>query len=179
MQYLEPSQVPAHLKGGYTGRKFKVQVCETMTIPADAGVWGGGSRETYHVMRLATGESAAAVNHNAAPWSGRSDRTVDLKDGFVVVEHSIFCGKDMGLTFYVHPDNAAKLLPAPTAEVSANAYQVLNIICGIKSGYREDEYRREGLTREQVETAKSELRNAGLIDVRGAATVAGRNARKR
>jgi hypothetical protein len=29
----------------------------------------------------------------------------------IVVEHSIFCGKDVGITIYVRPANLAKLLP--------------------------------------------------------------------
>jgi hypothetical protein len=31
--------------------------------------------------------------------------------GFAVVEHSIFCGKDVGLTVHIHAENSADLAP--------------------------------------------------------------------
>ena len=43
--HLEPSQVPAALRGAYDGRKFKAVVCESVEIPVTAGLWDGGSRD--------------------------------------------------------------------------------------------------------------------------------------
>src|SRR5215510_7328144 len=111
--HLDPAMVPAGLRGAYTGKTFKARVCEQMTIPMTAGLWDGGSRDTYRMVRLEDGATIEPVNHNAAPTSERHDVVVKLEPGIAVIEHTIFCGKDMGLTFYVHPDNAAKLLPAP------------------------------------------------------------------
>jgi hypothetical protein len=133
--YLEPNMVPATLRAGYDGKKFKAVVATEMTIPADAGLWEGGSRETYRVIGLETGRTIDAVNHNAAPWdSGRKGIAVKLEPGIAVVCHSMFCGKDMGLTFYVHPDNAAKLLPAPV-EVTPHERVVLRATAHFKSSY--------------------------------------------
>lgn len=187
--YLEPNMVPAALRRGYDGKKFKANVCEQMTIPATAGLWEGGSRDKYSVVQIETGREIEPVNHNAAPWnSSRHDVTVKLEPGIAVVEHSISCGKDMGLTFYVHPDNAAKLLPAPSAELNEHEKLVLNATASFKSSYGgRDRYqmatddlryaRKPYPSREQWEHAKQLLISKGLLNKAGAITPAGRNAR--
>ncbi len=38
--YLTPDQVPSHLRAGYAGKKLAARVCESMTIPMDAGLSG-------------------------------------------------------------------------------------------------------------------------------------------
>ena len=111
---LNCKDVPKYLKGlfGYTGRKFRLVVCTEVHIPMTAGLWSGGSREEYQVVRLADGCGIEPVNHNASPFNaGRRDTNVRLEPGIAVVRQSDFCGKNMGLTFYVHPENATPLLP--------------------------------------------------------------------
>src|SRR5208282_5018879 len=111
--YLDSKDVPQYLRDGYTGKKFKAVVTDSITVPQDAGVWGGGSRDTYRFVELATGRSVPSPCQQSAPWSQeRQEFNSPLPAGIAMVEHSMFCGKDMGLTFYVHPDSAAKLLPA-------------------------------------------------------------------
>jgi hypothetical protein len=101
----------------------------------DAGLWSGGSRDSYQAIELATGKAMDAINHNAAPWNPeRKEKTIALRPGYAVVEHSIFCGRDSGLTFYVHPDDAAKLLPAPVELTELEAL-VLNATATYKSSY--------------------------------------------
>ena len=118
---------------------------------------------------------------------------VALVPGIAVVEHSMFCGKDMGLTFHVHPDNAAKLLPAPTAELTAHEKLVLQATCSFKSSYggkdryqmMADEVRYASSkhvqepfpTREQWDAAKQSLIGRGMLNKAGAVTPCGRNAR--
>lgn len=189
---LENSQVPAHLRGTYNGRKFSAVVTDSVTIPAQAGNWGGGSRDTYKLVNVETGAAMDASDNISAPWdSGRQDRVVNLRPGFAVILHSMFCGKDMGLTFYVHPENAAKLLPAPSAALSAHESIVLEATCSFKSSYMgKDRFEMMGEnarydaklkatfpTREQWDAAKASLIGKGLLNKAGAVTVAGRNAR--
>jgi hypothetical protein len=91
----------------------------------------------------------------------------------------------MGLTFYVHPDNAAKLLPAPT-EVSEVDKLVLRATASYKSSYMgRDRYdmakndRRDGSpfpTRDEWNACKVSLACRGLLTKAGAITPAGRNA---
>jgi hypothetical protein len=198
--YLEPSMVPDALRAGYSGKKFKVRVVSEVTIPSYAGNWDGGSRDAYRLVELESGRDVAASDNVSAPWDKRSDRRIVLRPGFAVVEHSIFCGKDMGLTFYVHPDNAAKLLPAPAAELSPYEKTVLEATIGKKSSYGgQDRYDMaksdcayssywkayglsEGVpfpTRAQWQEAKDSLIAKGLLNKAGAVTTAGRNARLR
>src|SRR5262245_11441810 len=193
--HLDPAMVPAGLRGAYTGKTFKARVCEQMTIPMTAGLWDGGSRDTYRVVRLEDGATIEPVNHNDAPWNGeRREVQIKLEPGIAVVEHTIFCGKDMGLTFYVHPDNAAKLLPAPV-ELSAYEAIVLNATASYKSSYNgrdrydmaKDDYLYRNLnsvapnqlypTRQEWDAAKQSLISRGLLNKAGAITNAGRNAR--
>lgn len=190
---LEPNQVPQHLRGSYPGRKFAAVVGEQMTIPADAGLWSGGSRDVYSVIRLGDGAAIDAVNHNLAPWGdGRRDIPVTLRQGFAVVCHSHFRGKDSGLTFYVHPSDAAAMLPAPAADLTAHEKLVLEATASLKASYGgKDRYEMsrenaagysgkapEGFpTRAEWETAKLSLISRGFLNKAGAITPAGKNAR--
>ena len=187
--YLDPKMVPASLRGSYSGKAFKARVCETVTIPSYAGNWSGGSRDTYKAIDFETGNDVAVSDNVSAPWDKRSDRTVTLSPRFCVVEHTIFCGKDLGLTFYVHPETAVKLLPAPAAELSETESLVLNATKSFKSSYGgKDRYqmamdeRRWAKdappfpSREQWEAAKQSLISKGLLNKAGAITVNGRNA---
>jgi hypothetical protein len=128
-----------------------------------------------------------------APWGDRKDRKIDLKPGYLVICHTIFCGKDLGLTFFVHPDNAAKLLPAPAAELTRAEKLVLEASCSLKASYmgrdryemmRENaRYSADGIaqfpTRAEWDQAKTDLIGKGLLNKAGAVTVAGKNANVR
>lgn len=183
--HLEPNMVPPALRGSYSGKSFKARICEKVTIPSTAGLWEGGSRDTYRIIELETGRTVEPINHNAAPWnSARHDVEVTLKPGIAIVEHTIFCGKDLGLTFYIHPDNAAKLLPKP-AELTAFELIVLKATASYKSSYggmdRYEMARRDSPgdsypTRDEWAAAKQTLINLGMLTKAGAITPKGRNA---
>jgi hypothetical protein len=135
--YLDSKDVPQYLRGGYEGKKFKAIVTDSITVPQDAGVWGGGSRETYRFVELSTGRSVPSPCQQAAPWDKqRQEFNSPLPVGIAMVEHSMFCGKDMGLTFYVHPDSAAKLLPADSQpELNDTQKLVLEATGSLKASY--------------------------------------------
>ncbi|MDE2232513.1 MAG: hypothetical protein KGJ90_00075 [Patescibacteria group bacterium] len=186
---LEPKQVPAHLKGTYAGKSFRAVVCEQVTIPMTAGLWHGESRETYRLVRLSDGKELPVNDDNAAPWDrSRKETIVKLEPGFAIVEHSHFCGKDMGLRFYLHPSNATAFLPA-TVELTPLESMVLDATASLKSSYMgKDRYEMtvENLrwqkdasipSRTQWDEAKASLIERGLLNKAGAITVAGRNAR--
>src|SRR5208282_4301670 len=72
----------------------------------------------------------------SAPWSKeRQEFNTPLPAGIAMVVHSMFCGKDMGLTFHVHPDSAAKLLPAGGEPLTETQKLVLNATASLKSSY--------------------------------------------
>lgn len=81
----------------YTGRKFCVVPTDTITLH-DTN-WGGGTRNQYKAVRLEDGKVSEFAA--PAPWlNGAEGTPITIPEGHVVVEHSIFCGKDIGLTFY-------------------------------------------------------------------------------
>lgn len=189
--HLDPAQVPASLRGSYSGRKFEACVCETVTIPATAGLWDGGSRETFAGVNIATGAAMPFPGQDSFADSSRREVTVTLQPGFAVVRRSYVQGTDLGLTFYVHPDNASKLLPAPTGKLSPYEKLVLIATKSLKSSYggrdryqmARDEYHCKnalaGLdypTRAQWDATKADLIARGLLNKAGAITVAGKNA---
>ena len=192
--YLEPSQVPAAIRGAYTGKQYRAVICDSVFIPSDAGTWSGGSRTLYSAIHLSTGESRPECDSYAAPWdSSRKDQRVQLKPEFAIISHSIFCGKDMGLTIYIHPINAAQLLPAPI-ELNQLERAVLKYTKEKKSSYMGQDrfdmllsdlkynFKREELNLDPIPTrndwnlAKDSLINKGLLNARGAITTKGKNA---
>lgn len=180
--HLEKNQVPAALRGAYSGNHFKAEVVEVVTIPADAGLWDGGSRDLYKFVVLETGEEVDMPGQKAPPWGFRAEYGVSLEPGFAVVRHTYFCGQDLGLTFYVHPENAAALLPAPV-ELTPTERFVLEATRGLKSSYMgkdrytlATEYSREPITRQEWDEAKASLIERKLLNKAGAITTAGRNA---
>lgn len=87
----------------YTGRKFWAEAATEVEF-YDLN-WGGGTRNQCVVVELATGRVAdmrrLSRNHPAnQPTEGLR---VELPAGVVVVRHSIFCGRDTGLTFFYNP----------------------------------------------------------------------------
>jgi hypothetical protein len=185
--YLEGRDIPASLRGDYKGNKFSVVVCETVTIPMDAGLWSGGSRNSYCGVDMVTGERSSVPFAHTSPWNGeRKDIEVKLEPGKAVVESIMFQGKDLGLRIYLHPDNATKLLPVKS-ELTELEKIVLKATKSLKSSYGgKDRYEmtlgydqsmgREVPTRAQWEAAKQTLIASGHLDKRGAITVKGKNA---
>lgn len=46
-----------------------------------------------------------------APWINSAEgQTVPVPVGVIIVQHTQYCGKDLGLTFYVNSENAPKWL---------------------------------------------------------------------
>lgn len=129
----------------YNGRKVCVVVCDRVQI-SDLN-WSGGSRSQYRSCTLDGRATGSADAHNQSPpWNNQVEGSqVALEANHAIVEHSIFCGKDMGLTIYVRPDGLPRgTLPAE-CELTDLERAALHIIGGIKSGYRADEFRRSGL----------------------------------
>ena len=123
---LEPSQVPPQIVATFGRRKYRVRVAESVTVPADAGLWSDGSGEVYHAVMLANGAAPRLPGQASSPWSGaRKDTRVDLRPGFAIAQEIMFCGRDHGVVLWVHPADAAPMLitssstsgPGPTATI--------------------------------------------------------------
>ncbi|KKL63775.1 hypothetical protein LCGC14_2171710, partial [marine sediment metagenome] len=107
--------------------------------------------------------------------NARAQEGAFLIPGVALVKHSIFYGKDMGLTVTIHPRNAAPLLPAPV-ELSPVEQIALRVIDTYISSARVKYAAEEGLTRDQYGFAKLALESRGLLRKNGSITPAGRDA---
>ncbi len=163
----------------YTGRKYRVEVAKSALNMAS--YWGGGSRDFWAVVNLAT---MTVVN---APQQSAFDKPIDgiervtLPAGFVAVKHTIFCGKDLGLTFYVSQDSAPMFITPAADDITEDQKIVLaytksrkSSYAGIKD-YRFHEAQSRGITRDRWDTAKAECIARGWLNKAGAITNDGRN----
>jgi hypothetical protein len=175
----------------YRGRKFKIEVSDN---PIDVrSYWDGGSRDYFVFVDLKTMRSAAMPAQSAFDPKIAGAESVKLPADFACVQHSIFCGKDCGITIMIGSANAAPLLPAPAAELTAEQKLVLQYTAGRKSSYagrdrcdmcrddmesdrRFNPSKPEPISREQWEIAKASLVSAGYLNKAGAITAAGKNA---
>ena len=99
---------------GYSGRKFQVRTVEgTVNLQSS---WQGGSRNFYILIDLDTSQTSPVMPAQSqfdVPVKGLDKVTLPPNAG--VVEHSIFCGEDMGLTLVIGPNNATQFLPTVDA----------------------------------------------------------------
>lgn len=110
---------------GYAGRKIKLNVTDKVTMLNT--YWDGGSRSTYSAMNLATMTMVDLPKFNPPQFGGPSSPPeIELTDNLAVIEHSVFCGKDSGLTISVSAQNAAPLLPKGNVELTSDEQVCLN-----------------------------------------------------
>lgn len=168
----------------YRGRKFRVQVSDAPINAASS--WEGGSRDYFRFVNLATFDATATMPAQSAFDRPAGIGAVPMPAGFACVRHSIFCGKDTGLTIIVRPDNAAPLLPpAPDAADALTIAEAAVLIAtrSLKNSYggraniRETEAVAEArITVADYQTARAALTRRGYLTLTGAITPAGRNA---
>lgn len=93
----------------YRGRKLTALATETMTVYNLN--WCEGSRNTYVAIDLATIDCLAVAVK--APWKeDREGATFEMKRGIVIAERMVFCGRECGVRFYLHPEDAPRVLAA-------------------------------------------------------------------
>lgn len=99
-----------HAFPDYTGRKFSLEFNASPTV-YDTN-WGGGTRNQYKLVQLT--ESFGYVPFPTfAPWANPIEgEKFPMRQGFALVVHSIFCGKDCGITIYAHPADQMVALTA-------------------------------------------------------------------
>lgn len=183
--YLDPSpdvtDMARKVFPAYRGRKFRLDRSGT---PVNVtSFWSEGSRDYFAAINLSTSE-VVAVPQNGTPFDGGpiAPNGVVVPAGFMLVEHSIFMGKDMGITFHVDPETALDFLPE-AVEVSEDEQIVLRYTSGYKNTYGgetnvrfREAQRSTGITSERWETAKASVTSKGMLNKAGAITNKGRNA---
>lgn len=84
----------------YSGRTYHVEFTETVYF-SDT-YWSGGTRNWYVAIDMSNGQVSRMPSY--APWDNPAEgKRIELPEEVVIAEHSHFCGKDMGITFYAHP----------------------------------------------------------------------------
>jgi hypothetical protein len=165
----------------YTGRKFRLEVSDH---PINlASYWDGGSRDYFVLISLATLRHVDIPAQSAFDPQVRGLDKVTLPDGVACIEHSIFCGKDSGITIHVSPSNATPLLPTATDELTREERIVLSSTRSHKASYAGDSnirfheaQRVTGITQDSWTAAKASCQAKRLLNAAGALTIDGKNA---
>lgn len=92
----------------YNGRKIKARLWTAPRVLDN--YWDGGSRSFYKAIRVEDGALADFGTDN--PFHAVTHAPVDLPEGVLLVEHVIFCGKDLGLTVWAREAASQPLLSA-------------------------------------------------------------------
>ena len=165
----------------YNGKKFKIEtVDETFQMN---NYWSGGTRSFYSVVELETGKVLNPDNSTNNPFNKIAHETYGLPIGCVLVEHSIFCGKDMGLTFHIRPENLNRIALPEKPKMTRMEALVLIYTKSLKSSYagisnyrfHEAKRDKKDLTETEWESAKTSCISKGWLNKAGAITPTGRN----
>jgi hypothetical protein len=158
----------------YTGKKFSIRtVSKTVNC---ASSWAGGSRSYFRLVAL-----DAPTMSRVVPPQSMFDSQIDGIDTVSIpigiVKHTIFCGRDMGLSLLLAPENATSLLPE-SDPVTSDERAVLQATATYKNSYggRTDiRFHESGLTREVWDAAQTTLIARKLLRSNGSITPEGRN----
>lgn len=163
----------------YHGKKFKLST----SIPSRLdSYWDGGSRDYYAFYHLDQNKSVD-VHSNHPNFETNQPRDLEiLPDRVVLVNQSIFCGKDSGITIYANESDLVKMLP-PTTDVSDHEKTVLKFTSHLKNTYGGQKHIRfsearcaTGITRNQWVESQLSCISKGLLRKNKSITPDGRNA---
>ena len=90
----------------YKGRKVRV----SNYIPTSLDSWWDGGSRDYYVFYQPSTRKTFSVHSNHPFFESTQPRNLnELPEDVLLVRHSIFCGKDIGITIHIKPDQT-KLL---------------------------------------------------------------------
>ena len=161
---------------GYRGTKIRVKAAESVTL-TDLN-WSGGGRSQYAGCDLAQGKGTgdASAGNAAHPWHNPYEgAVVPLQPGLALVQHTVFAGKDLGLTIHVHPSMLPKFLTTGGEELTPEQTVVLRCIRCLISSFRREEAARLGIDARAYERIVDDLKAKGLLSKQGGLTVEGKN----
>lgn len=157
-----------------------IQILPASAAPKELrSYWNGGSKDSFAFYRLDTGESIAVHSNHPYFEPDQPSTLAELPSNVVLVQHTIFCGKDLGLALY---GNLAPMLPVPTETVSHDQKIVLVATRSLKNSYggrtgirKEEAVAETGISAERYDMAYRECIAAGFLNSTGAITVKGKN----
>jgi hypothetical protein len=164
----------------YKGKTVKISV----DIPSMLrSYWDGGSRTYYAFYSLENGVTFEVESNHPMFEAGKPGKLDKLPERVLLVAHSIFCGKDMGITIYANASDLAPMLPKNEAELTFDEKVVLTFTRCFKSSYAgipnyraHEASRVHGMTLKTWEITKQALIEKGLLNKAGAITANGKNA---
>lgn len=172
----------------YTGNRFEVEVQEPhVPLTFSKTYWEGGSRTEYVLLNLITGKTFSI--HSGHPffepeYAAFNQAQHILPENIVCVKHTIFCGKDLGITILAHPNNMNKLIGDGAINgLDLNRVELVVLSStSHKSSYSGVRHYRKyisvkygGITQKEYEDGKTKLQEKGILDKRGALTILGKN----
>lgn len=97
----------------WKGRKVSLAVCASYQM---SDYWSEGSRNYVRAYSLVDGKVAEAIGLAQIPMNHLAHARVAIPAGVALVEHSIFCGKDAGVTIYVTTADLPRIMPGALAK---------------------------------------------------------------
>lgn len=165
----------------YNGKMFKIYISDQ---PINcASYWDGGSREYFKFVNLI--DLSVSEEVPAQSMFDKQILNIDkvvLPPNIVCVKHSIFRGKDYGLTIIANSNSMSKYLPEKP-NLSYNDKIVLHAAKSLKSNYAgisnyrfHQANRYTNISQEDYDNTKTSLIERKLLTATGAISNLGRNA---
>jgi hypothetical protein len=106
MEFNKNDPKVARFTKGYNGRKsVKVRTAQTLYI---SNYWDGGSKTSVSFYNLAgqplSYSDVKFVKQTAGNPFNQNIGEVEIQENVVAVERVIFCGKDLGVSLIIHPN---------------------------------------------------------------------------
>ncbi len=98
----------------YRGRTFRLKLATSYHLE---NYWSGGTKHYVRAVKFdEAGEILVSDPHHATtnPFNIAAHKDIDIPEDVVLVEHCIFCGKDLGIRFIVNPNS--NLIPKMLGE---------------------------------------------------------------
>jgi hypothetical protein len=181
--HLEKSQIPNQLRFG--GNQFKAVISDTISIYNHAGYWSGGSKTSFFVFRLSDNKQITLTDTYLHPGKTEAGyKKHMIMPGYIIVEHSYFCGKDHGYTFHVNPVNKNLFnIKENNRDITDFELIVLEYTSKLKNTYGGRTNIRfieanidKKITQDQWSIAKQSLITKKMLNKAGAIQPSGRNA---
>lgn len=115
-QRLQVNDLPPSLKTAARSlSKKRSAVVSSATSVALATGWDSGSRSSFSSVNLASGSIERLVGNSESAWFASKRTTPEhaIDPGFAVVDCGTFQGKTASPHFFLHPEDFARMFPAP------------------------------------------------------------------
>lgn len=97
---------------GYNGRKIRASLG---SVPNQLdSYWDCGSKDTYYFYHLDQQKLFKVDSNHPFFEVGKPRQLNQLPNRILLIEHSIFCGKDLGLKIYSNVSDRGSFLPPVT-----------------------------------------------------------------